>query len=291
MTREELIKRFTTVSPITHYAESTMRRYKPWFMKFMDSVVFDDSSELTVFDAQDYLLSLMDEETERRAYNHAVYSLRYLYNVVLGLNISEKAIPAWKAPGKEKPNFTPEQAQALLFNCPDLRLKAVIALGAGCGLRISEVHKLRFRNIQKKAKIISIENSKGQKSRDIPYPDSVAGVLNEYCRTARLNWNDPDAFVFPGKKPGRPLTTSVSSTAFRNYIQAFPFVIPGHSFHSLRHAFASFLSMKGFPLSRIQKLLGHSSITTTAKYIHTPEDTTQLPDIFNPDDDKKKGSE
>ncbi|OQA92180.1 MAG: Tyrosine recombinase XerD [Elusimicrobia bacterium ADurb.Bin231] len=44
--------------------------------------------------------------------------------------------------------------------------------------------------------------------------------------------------------------------------------IPGSSFHTLRHTFASSLAIAGVDLYRISKLLGHSSIKTTEIYAH-----------------------
>lgn len=48
--------------------------------------------------------------------------------------------------------------------------------------------------------------------------------------------------------------------------------------------------MKGVPLPKIQKLMGHASCATTAKYIHTPEELDDdLPELINEQEKKKNG--
>lgn len=53
--------------------------------------------------------------------------------------------------------------------------------------------------------------------------------------------------------------------------------------HTLRHTFASHLVMRGVPMTAIQILLGHSSITTTMRYAHlAPSTLRSAIDMLNP---------
>ncbi len=49
----------------------------------------------------------------------------------------------------------------------------------------------------------------------------------------------------------------------------------GISFHNLRHTCASWLVMRGVPLSVVQYILGHSAIVVTQRYAHLAPDAVQ----------------
>ena len=86
----------------------------------------------------------------------------------------------------------------------------------------------------------------------------------------------PDqAFLFPGDKPGQPLTE------IKKFWQRVCQIaeIEGVRLHDLRHAFASNLVSRGISLHIVGKLLGHTQPQTTARYAHL--DDAALRDAAN----------
>ena len=72
-------------------------------------------------------------------------------------------------------------------------------------------------------------------------------------------------YVFINPKTGKPyveIKRAFRSACIRASIKDF-------HFHDLRHTFASRLVRKGVDLNTVKELMGHASITTTQRYLHS----------------------
>lgn len=289
MNQAQAFERFQLSLDLRNLAPRTKKIYIYWLKRFFHYVGTDDISTITIFDGQDFLRWLIDnEDYAPRTHNQAVYALRQFYEAVLLVPITSRQLPKIRPPKVDKPFFTFDQVLLLLEQCPDPRLKAVIALAAGCGLRINEITSLQWKDIHRSSHTLEIRLSKGDHTRFVPYSDTVAAILNEYALASCTGRVRRDAFIFAGKKPGDHIRNTTLTRQFSEYIQAFPFSLPAHTFHSLRHSFATQMAMRGVPLPEIQKIMGHASAATTANYIHTPDSLSdKLPDILDRKGDTK----
>jgi site-specific recombinase XerD len=87
---------------------------------------------------------------------------------------------------------------------------------------------------------------------------------------AYWRWKRPRDWFFPGGKAGCPLSTKSIFLMCRKAAERAGLAKPVHP-HSLRHAFATHLLDDGVSLIIIQKLLGHSDLKTTARYLHVSD--------------------
>ena len=74
-----------------------------------------------------------------------------------------------------------------------------------------------------------------------------------------------ERWLFPGRNPGRPLTTRQFARLFRETVKKAGITKPV-TLHSLRHSFATHLLERGVDIRVIQALLGHDKLDTTARY-------------------------
>jgi hypothetical protein len=74
-----------------------------------------------------------------------------------------------------------------------------------------------------------------------------------------------ERWLFPGLKPGRPMTTRQLNRLFHETAQAAG-IRKTVTLHSLRHSFATHLLERGTDIRVIQALLGHAKLDATARY-------------------------
>ena len=138
------------------------------------------------------------------------------------------------------------------------------------GLRNSEIVNLQWDDCDLKRRIIKIQNkenflTKNKRERIIPMNDKVIDILQsiEYQNSYGSN------YVF--KKDGRQINKMYLTKRFKKSVRQAGLSEKIH-FHSLRHSFASNLVQKNVNLFTVQKLLGHTQISTTQRYSHLRSD-------------------
>ena len=81
---------------------------------------------------------------------------------------------------------------------------------------------------------------------------------------------EPTEWLFPGGTPGQPISCKAIFLACKKAARTAGISRPLHP-HSLRHAFATHLLEAGVDLRKIQILLGHANLETTARYLHVAD--------------------
>jgi integrase/recombinase XerD len=109
--------------------------------------------------------------------------------------------------------------------------------------------------------MLRVEQGKGQKDRCVMLSPQLLETLRDYWRTTR-----PEGWLFPGDFPGRPISKDAVEQACQKAHRLSGIKKPITP-HSLRHAFATHLLEAGTDVRRIQLLMGHRSMATTARYL------------------------
>ena len=128
------------------------------------------------------------------------------------------------------------------------------------GMRVSEIVKFRKNQIQDDS--IIVRDAKGGKDRIIPLESELSNLLGLF--TDRLGSRDK---VFPlSDRQVRNIVYKYSSYHFEKYNGKEVKVYEVHP-HTIRHSFAVYCLKSGMNLRTLQKILGHSSLTTTQIYL------------------------
>ena len=152
------------------------------------------------------------------------------------------------------------------------RNRALFMVSYLAGLRACEIASLTIGSVLTPAgeigdRITLLKSqTKGSEARSVPIARRLRKELEAYLGT------------MPKLEPNRPLFTSQKGGWFdahgvvlllkRIFVEA---GVTGASSHSGRRTFATRLGSKGVGIRVIQALLGHASITTTARYVEASE--------------------
>jgi site-specific recombinase XerD len=210
-----------------------------------------------------YQVHLVEEKKASWSwFNQSVCALRFLYHTTLGRDWAITHIPFPKRPRKLPVVLSVPEVGRLLRAVGDLKHRTVLETMYAAGPRISEALGLRVSDIDSERMALRIEQGKGRKDRYVTLSPTLLGKLREYWKVYR-----PPHFLFPGKSPERPLSLGAIQKAVVKARKVAGIKKPA-STHTLRHSFATHLLERGVDLRTIQMLLGHTSLSTTAIYLH-----------------------
>jgi site-specific recombinase XerD len=165
--------------------------------------------------------------------------------------------------------MSPDETKRLLAVASNLKVRMLLSLGYGCGLRAGEVVRLKVKHIDSAQKIIRVEQSKGRKDRNVMLSPETLDLLRQWwkARPSRHDAGTPaqERWLFPGNRPGKPMTTRQLSRLFHEAADAAG-IKKAVTLHALRHSFATHLLERGTDIRIIQALLGHDKLDTTARY-------------------------
>ena len=150
---------------------------------------------------------------------------------------------------------------------PSLKSRTALTTAYAAGLRASEAVRLKISDIDSGRMMIRIEEGKGAKDRYVMLSPQLLTVLRGYWRLAR-----PHYWLFPGRDGDRPIDPQVLHAACRSACKAAG-LAKRVTVHTLRHSFATHLLEAGTDIRIIQVLLGHSSLSTTARYTQVASTT------------------
>ena len=191
-------------------------------------------------------------------------ALRFLYGTTLRRKWIVERVAGAKTEKKLPVVLSQEELARFFGAINSLKYRAILVAAYAGGLRIEETVQLKPENIDRERMVMYI-TGKGSKDRYVMLSPKLYKLLRMYWTEYR-----PDRFseiwMFPNQQGSHISPASVREVCKKACHAAGikKRVTP----HSLRHAFATHLLEGGVDILKIQVLMGHKSLTTTARYVH-----------------------
>lgn len=274
---------YTYLSSEKRYSAHTVAAYKRDLKNFFEFLTHHNGNaptpttleHLTPEKLTSYLASQHGDH-KKTTLNRRLSTIRSFYNFLHNRHgIENVKVVNFKGikQGKHAPYaMNEQQTQALIQwiapsaadDWPAYRDYALMLMLYGMGLRISEALDLNWSDIRDDSFYIK---GKGNKQRRVPVLNIVAEALTQWRKRSPMNTAKDPVFI----------TTHASSKTPRlgpRYVQRLlekariELNLPDHlTPHALRHCFATHLLNNGADLRVVQELLGHSSLSTTQRYL------------------------
>lgn len=262
-----------------NFSEHTLKAYSSDILSFLVWLNEKDAKSVNYDEIRNYLFYVKQFNWSKTTTARKIASLRTFYRFLYRERITEGnpavGIHAPKK-GVSLPKFLTESEIELIMNNIKIdtpagyRNRTILELLYATGMRISEVSKLNFENLNLDENEIKVFG-KGSKERIVLVSERAKQFLCSYIKTARLLIDnnakeEPDSPVFINKTGYRLQTQSVR-LALKEVMENIE--LPKHvTPHVFRHSFATKMLEKGADLRVVQELLGHGSISNTQIYTH-----------------------
>lgn len=266
---EQELKQFEETIGIQRYSIATFKIYKfhiKGFLRFCSGEPSQDKIKPYLYNLSRYKPSSL---------NIAKYSILYFFKNILNQEINvnipnikkEKLLPRTINRGiiKDMINIT-----------ANIKHKILIEFLYGSGLRLGEIVKVKWNDLDFESKLVLVKG-KGNKERYAKLSDLVIQDLKRY-RQERTN--KENVYVFDSLyRPFTHISKRTVQQIIHNSIKKLKLNIKV-SPHCLRHSYATHSLENGIDSRYIQKLLGHSNIRTTERYMEVTK--TNLSNIRSP---------
>jgi len=287
-----------------HYSPRTEKIYSRWVVRFLHFHKYQHPEEMAEHEINVYLNHLArDRQVSASTQNQALSAILFMYRHLLGREVGalENLIRAKKS--VRVPVVMDRSEVDLVLSHLQGRVRLLVELLYGCGLRLSEGLRLRVKDLDHVRNEIIIHNGKGNRDRVVMFPTSLKQDLKDHLRRVKhifeadlragfgkvvlpnaLGRKYPRAsrewrwqWVFPQEKRWRDKRTGMQgrhhmdATIIQRAVKQSVYksgLVKRISCHTFRHSFATHLLEGGYDIRTVQTLLGHKDLRTTMIYTH-----------------------
>ena len=262
----------STVNTYTSHIKAFLR----WLSATDPPVMLDEVSKLHI---RAFLLHEANRGLARTTRSTTLFALRSFWRFLVAEDIAERS------PAAEVTQPCPIRSRVEFYSDPEAdaiiawttarsslrwRVGAVMLLTLRyTGLRVNELVSLKISDVDLAARRICLVG-KGGKPRVVPFPHLLQRVLVEYLEKVRPAL-PASPYLFANPRGNRRLRGRYGRRALEDLVAeagTSAGVTGRHFPHRWRHTYATSLVRRGEDIHVLQRLMGHSNIATTSRYLH-----------------------
>lgn len=271
-TNTRIINRYCACLKVNGMSPKTIYQYRRLLERFADFICNQPMVEVGVYEIRCYLATEMERVSEATVENTRSY-LSSFYQWLTVEELIQKnpcaAIKPIKCEKKEMKAFNAVEMDAIRFACRTQKERAIVEVLASSGVRADELCSLDVSDIDFSEKVVHVRCGKGKKSRQTYIDDVAKTHLLMYLRSRPENCEA----LFCNYQHKRLCTGGLR--VILNTIAERAEVLKVHP-HRFRRTLATNLAKSGMPIQEIQRILGHSNINTTMRYVCLDDTQVQV---------------
>ncbi len=267
-----------------HTVTSYQRDLKDFSLFLLETESHQDFGKIDKKIIRNFMVELSEKQISKRSINRKLSSLRSFYLFLLKIGEVEvsplESIQSLKFYAEKQIPFSEEEMEKIKNHSitPEnngFLKELIIETLYQTGMRRAELCNLLLENIDFSNKEIKVIG-KGNKSRIIPVSEKLLADFEDYLEK-RNPLKESEIYFFVNEK-GKKLYDKFVYSTVNSYLSLVSSK-KKKSPHILRHSFATHVLENGAEISKVKKLMGHSSLASTQVY--TDANIEQLKKVFN----------
>ena len=269
-------KRFEQETVLRNLSEKTRKSYW-WHIADYSNFCKKDPEHTGVEELRAYFQSMLTDGNHKPgSVKMGYFALRFLFTNIYHKEWAKEYLPTPKVAKTLPVVLSKDEVTDVLGAIGNFKHRTIIMLIYSTGARVSESVNIKLTDIDSKRMQINIQEGKGLKQRKVPLSPVLLSVLRDYYRQYK-----PGYYLFEGAGgKGTHLGVSAVRAICINARHRTLHIKKPYTPHTFRHSFATHHLEQGTNLLVIQRLMGHSDLSNTLKYLHVQQLNTDQ--VVNP---------